>query len=84
MQLSEPDGGAHDTVAKRGDSPAPGAGDLRDEPVDVEAVEEPTDLGTLRFRVIAESAGELCTEVAVGEAVHGVLPAHEGDEEQAT
>jgi hypothetical protein len=57
------------------------AGDLRDQPVDVEAVEEATDLSTVRVRVIAEAAGELGAQVAVREPVHGVLPAHEGDEE---
>jgi hypothetical protein len=45
-------------------------------------MEEAADLGTLLPRVVAEMASELGAEVAVREAVHGVLPAHEGDEER--
>lgn len=80
MQLAESDGSAHDPMAKRGDAPAARAGDLRDEPEDVQAVEQSADLGTLLFRVIPKPIGQLGPEVPVREAVHGVLPAHEGDE----
>jgi hypothetical protein len=44
---------------------------------------EAADLSTLLSRVIAEMASELGAEVAVREAVHGVLPAHEGGGEAA-
>ena len=39
MELTESDRGAHDPMAKRGDAPAARAGDLRNQPVDVEAVQ---------------------------------------------
>jgi hypothetical protein len=44
-------------------------------------MQEATDLGALLFRILSKLASELGAEVAVGEAVHRVLPAHEGDEE---
>jgi hypothetical protein len=44
-------------------------------------MQQPTDLRTLLFRVLTQVAREFGAEVAVGEAVHRVLPAHEGDEE---
>ena len=81
VQLAESDRGAHDSMTKGGDAPAARAGDLRNQPVDVEAVQESADLGTLLSRVVAKVAGELGAKVAVGEAVHGVLAAHEGDKE---
>jgi hypothetical protein len=40
----------------------------------VEAVEEPADLGALLLRVRSKMGRELGAEVAVREAVHGVLP----------
>ncbi len=46
-------------MPERGDAPAARAGDLRDQPVDVETVEEAADLGTLLFRVITEMVSEL-------------------------
>jgi hypothetical protein len=46
-------------MAEGSDAPAARAGDLRDQPVDVNAEEEAADLGTLLVRVIAEVAGEL-------------------------
>ena len=57
------------------DGPAARAGDLRDEPVGVEAVEKATDLGTLLSRVITKAVSELCTQVAVRERA----PPHESD-----
>jgi len=81
MQLAESDRRAHDSMARRSDVPAARAGDLRDQAVDVEAVEKSADLRTLLCRVVTELARELGAEVAVGEAVHRMLPAHEGDEE---
>ena len=57
--------------------------DLRHQPVHMETGKEPTDLGTLWFRVSTEAkhaVRELNPEVAVGEAVHSVLTAHEGGE----
>jgi hypothetical protein len=74
VQLAESDRGAHDPMTKHGDAPAARAGDLHDEPVDVEAMEEAADLSTLLSRVIAEMASERGAEVAVREAVHSVLP----------
>ena len=58
MELPESDRGGHDPMAKRGDAPAARAGDLRGEPVDVEAVEKATDLGTLLSRVITKAVRE--------------------------
>ena len=75
VELPETDGGAHDPMAERGDAPAARARDLRNQPVDVEAVQEAADLGTLLRGVRTQVAGELGAQVAVGEAVHGVLPA---------
>jgi len=43
-------------MAKGGDAPAARAGDLRNQPVDVEAVQESADLGTLLFRVLTKVA----------------------------
>ena len=74
VQLAESDRGAHDLMAKRGDATAPQAGDLRDQLVDVEAVQEAADLSTLLLGVLTVVARELGAEIAVGEAVHGVLP----------
>src|SRR5262245_32911578 len=79
VQLAESHRGAHDPMAEGGYAPAARAGDLRHEAVDVEAVEKPADLSTLLFRVRTKMTGELGAEIAVGEAVDGVLPAHEGD-----
>jgi hypothetical protein len=61
-------------MAERGDAPAARARDLLDEPVDVEAVEQSTDLGTVLFRVIPKLIDKLGAKVAVREPVHGVLP----------
>jgi len=47
MQLAESTRRAHDLMAKRGHAPAARAGDLPDESVDVEAVQQAADLGTL-------------------------------------
>jgi len=44
-------------------------------------VKEAADLGTLLLGVSTKLAREFGAEVAVGEALHGVLSAHEGDEE---
>ena len=66
-------------MAKRGGAPAPQAGGLRNQRVDVEAVQEAADLGTLLLEVMTKVARELDAEVVVGESVHRVLPAHEGD-----
>ena len=68
-------------MAKCGDAPAARTGDLRDQSVDVKAVEESADLGTLRWRVLTKVARELCAEIAVRESMHGVLAAHEGEKE---
>src|SRR5262245_27131932 len=81
MQQAEANGRPHDPVAKRGDAPAARARDLGDQPIDVEAVEQPADLGTVLSGIPPEPIGQRGTEVAVREAVHGVLPAHEGQEE---
>src|SRR5262245_8710799 len=69
-------------MAKRGDAPAARARDLRDQAIPVEAVEQAADLGTLLFLVRPKSIGQLGAEVAVREAVHGVLPAQESDEQR--
>jgi hypothetical protein len=58
-------------MTEHGDAAAARSGDLRDEPVNVEAMEEAADLSTLLSRVIAGMASELG---AVREAVHGVPP----------
>src|SRR5262245_15053190 len=52
VQLAQPDGSAHAPMAKGGDAPAARPGDLRDQAVDVKAVEEATNLGTLLGRVL--------------------------------
>jgi hypothetical protein len=71
-------------MPKSGNPPATRSGDLRDEPVDVEPVKESTDLRTLPRRILAEAHGaprEFGPQVTIGEPVHGMLPAHERDEE---
>jgi len=81
VQLAESDRSAHDPMAKGGDAPAARTGNLRNQPVDVKAVEEAGDLGTLLGRVLTKMAVELGSEVAIREPVHRVLSAQEGDEE---
>jgi hypothetical protein len=64
--------------------PATRSWDLGHQPVDVEPVEEPTDLRTLPLRILAEAketSRELGSQVAIRETVHGMFPAHERHEE---
>src|SRR5262245_59837281 len=68
-------------MAKGGDAPAARTRDLGDQPIHVEAVEQAADLGTVLVRIATKATGQVGTEVAVREAMDGVLAAHEGKEE---
>ncbi len=65
-------------MAKRRDPPASRARNLRHEPVDVEATQEPAYLRTLPQRIGVEAnggRGQFVAQIAIGKAVHGVLAA---------
>jgi hypothetical protein len=54
MELSESHRGAHDAMAEGRDPPPARPGNLRDQPVQVETVEEPSRLGTLACGIVVE------------------------------
>jgi len=73
-------------MAEGRDAPAAGVGNLRDQSIDVETVEEPAYLRTALLGVIVEMkrrGRELLAEVAIGEAVEAMLATHEGSKELA-
>jgi hypothetical protein len=76
MKLPESHRGAHDAMAEGGDPPPARPGNLRDQPVQVQTVEEPSRLGTLACGIVVDrkrGGRKLGAESAIREAVQGVL-----------
>src|SRR5262245_63063042 len=86
LLLPELDRSAHDPMAEVGDPPPTRTRDLRHETIHGEPGKEAADLGTVARPIAAESDGgcrPLGAEIAIREAVDGILATHERAEELA-
>ena len=64
-------------MTKGGDTPTTRVGDLRYEPVEMEAGQKPADLGALALPLGAERNGggeQLVAQVTIRKAMHGKVP----------
>jgi hypothetical protein len=74
--LPESHGGTQDAIAEGRDPPPARPGNLCEQPVQVETVEEPSRVGTLAGGIVVErerGGRKLGAEIAIREAVQGAL-----------
>src|ERR1700737_485278 len=84
--LAELDGAGHQPASTEGHTPAARARDLGDQPVGMQRAQQAGDLAGLLFWLFGErewSPSELRSEIAIGEAVQGVLTGEQDLEERA-
>lgn len=79
--LTEQDGGGHHGMTEVRDAPAARAGDLGEEPAEMQAFEEAGDVGAAPAIRGSRGAEEAHSQLAVAPALEGVCAAEDGGEE---